>query len=107
VGSLDPFWQHLELHPHSAEVSSEWQRVLAGCFADAAEHLTATGEFASMVGSPLINAPDMRVVHYPDGTAGAVCDEGISPSMSLEPGDIALSTVSAKSLRSALLGTAA
>lgn len=102
MGSLDPFWQHLELHPHSAEVSSEWQRVLAGCFADAAEHLTATGEFASMVGSPLINAPDMRVVHYPDGTAGAVCDEGISPSMSLEPGDIALSTVSAKSLRSAL-----
>lgn len=102
MGSLDPFWQHLEVYPHSAEVSSEWQRVLAGCFADAAEHLTATGEFASMVCSPLINAPDMHVVHYPDGTVGAVCDEGVSPAMSLEPGDIALSTVSAKSLRSAL-----
>lgn len=102
MGSLEPFWRHLEFRPHAAETKAEWRRVLGEAFPAVAEHLTSTGRFASFVASPRLNAPDMRVVRYRDGSLAAVCDSGDTPTLPLTADDLALMTVSAKSLRSAL-----
>lgn len=102
MGSLEAFWHHLELRPHAAETRDEWHRVLGTVFPAVTQHLTSTGAFASLVASPRPNAPDLRVVRYRDGSLAAVCDHGDTPSVPLTADDLALMTVSMKSLRSAL-----
>ena len=105
MGSLAPFWHHLERHPHASETRAEWQRILGQAFPAVVPHLTSTGRFASFVASPRLNAPDMRVVRYRDGTVAAVCDAGETPTLPLRPDDLGLMTVSTKSLRSAVSGS--
>jgi hypothetical protein len=105
MGSLAPFWHHLERHPHASETRAEWQRILGQAFPAVVPHLTSTGRFASFVSSPRLNAPDLRVVQYRDGTVAAVCDAGETPTLPLTPDDLGLMTVSMKSLRSAVSGS--
>jgi len=102
MGSLAPFWHHLERQPHASETRSEWQRTLGDAFPAVVPHLTSTGRFASFVASPRLNAPDMRVVQYQDGTLAAVCDAGDTPNVPLTADDLGLMTVSTQSLRTAI-----
>lgn len=102
MGSLAPFWHHLEHQPQASETRSEWQRTLGDAFPAVVPHLTSTGRFASFIASPRLNAAEMRVVQYHDGTLAGVCDAGDTPNVPLTADDLGLMTVSTRSLRTAI-----
>jgi len=61
--------------------------------------LEPAGAIAPTYPSNLVNAPDLRVVHYRDGSLGAVCDAGVSPRVDLSADEAMLHRVSWRDAR--------
>lgn len=102
MGSLAHLWQRLEIAPADAAPRQEWRTLCGDDFACVEGLLEANGRRASVVASPLPNAPDMRVVVHRNGTVVAVCDEGATPRQELAPEDYTLLHISPRRLRPAI-----
>ena len=102
MGSLEHLWQRLETAPADAAPHREWRALCGDDFACIEGLLEANGRRASVVASPRLNAPDMRVVVHKNGTVTAVCDEGVTPRRELAPEEYTLLHLSPRRMRPAI-----
>ncbi len=102
MGSLAHLWQRLETAPADAAPHTEWHALCGDGFACIEGLLEANGRRASVVASPRLNAPDMRVVIHKNGTVAAVCDEGVTPRRELAPEEYTLLHLSPMRMRPAI-----
>ncbi|MEQ8771057.1 MAG: hypothetical protein RIB60_11175 [Phycisphaerales bacterium] len=102
MGSPLRFWQFLEAAPNGATTRNAWAELAGDAVVAIEPLLKATGELATHVPSPLLNAPDLRVVHYPDGALVGFCGEGVTATIPLAEEDITHYRVDPRSLRSCL-----
>ncbi|QYU66408.1 hypothetical protein J4558_15635 [Leptolyngbya sp. 15MV] len=102
MGSLAHLWQRLETAPADAAPHTEWRALCGDDFGSIEGLLEANGRRASVVTSPRLNAPDMRVVVHKNGTVAAVCDHGVTPRREVAPEEYTLLHLSPKRMRLAI-----